>query len=103
MSKLFATCIDPVGSAKTSCPIKLCRNDVGCNDFRGTAQLRTLNHVHSVPAATNHEYAFTRFDPCPVARSSDTCRYATGNETCEIERDIPVDNNNRSPIHNGAF
>ncbi len=65
--------------------------------------MRALNYIHSIPAAAHHEYAFTRLDPRPVTRGSDTRWHATGNEAGEIERDVPIDHDDRGLIHHSAF
>ena len=65
--------------------------------------MRALNHVHSIPAAAHNEYAFTRLDPCPIASGADTRWHAAGNEAGEIERDVPIDHDDRGLIHYGAF
>ena len=65
--------------------------------------MRPLNHVHSIPAASHHEYAFTWFDLCPITRRSDTRRHATGNEAGEIEWDVLIDHDDRGLVHHCAF
>ena len=78
-------------------------HDIGGDDLRSAAKTRALHHVHAVAAATHHQHAVARLHLRPLARCADAGRHAAGDEACEIERDVLVDDDDGRLIDHGAF
>ena len=101
--ELLALRVDAVRGAEVARQVELIGRDVGGDDGGGAAQPGALHHVHAVAAAADHQHAVAGFDLGAVARGAHAGRHAAGNECCEVERNVPVDDDHRGLVDHRAL